>query len=342
MIYGQRDCQYSINLHCLVKYDSMSEQFDIRRERSKSEFGSFSSHYWSGFFDLALSFQIQKHIDTSHKRARIGTFYNPEVAVYSTRRQAIDLVKNNFTLGNIHGSPELWSWTIQKSEDIYNFLELVEPYLILQKDQCRLMLDFLYEKIQRKQLPRGSISPEDREESEDIYYEELLGLRKTGYTSIYQPAVETLAGMLDIAGGINIYKKKDRDQYDLEVTLASQHPGLIEGIYTKYGGTVGTDPRRISIVTPNIWQAWEGTALQVLQDIQPHSLLRKSMVDLGIEFQRKELELEADRNRTRSKDSAGYHFIPDPNTDARNKTRLNYYLRMRELRRQLGEVDNSK
>lgn len=94
--------------------------------------------YMAGFMDG------EGCITTSHTNFRI--------TVANTDRKILDWCKEKFG-GNINNlclpinpkhSPA-WKWIICKSSDVLDFLKIVYPYMIVKKEQAKIVIDYLNE-----------------------------------------------------------------------------------------------------------------------------------------------------------------------------------------------------
>lgn len=274
-----------------------------------------TSEYWGGFFDAALSFYIFEDRrwlkDTPRTSPPNRIYYKPRLEINRLRGEVPKLVQNFFPDfgGRIMLDGKGHSiWLLKNAEDIYAFLDEIEPSLIFNRPLSEKMREFLSFRIARKESG-NALRPLDPDEEEEYRkrYSDFQRARSTVFEGIYIPSPARLAGMIDASGSISISRNVDKEsllnEYTLLVRIPYQHSGFFAGMRQKFGGYKEHSESKKS--DEEVAFAWVGSYLnarKVLEYVFPHLILRRSQAELGLDFQlalqrfsRRHLQLPIDR-----------------------------------------------
>lgn len=186
-------------------------------------------------------------------------------------------------------------------------MENVDPYLHLLKPQSEVILNFLRQRSSvRKLLEGNNFTPSTKEEREEIegeFHEQLQVVKTQPQNVSYLPSPEELAGILELGGMLNIFRHNTVHQsvsyteYTGLLELKTPYTGMLTELQKKYKGSLIPADGKESYV----WNIQERSLLNVLNDIEPHMVLRSDEVKLLIDF------LKLQSHYTRIRWESGYN-----------------------------------
>ena len=125
-----------------------------------------SPEYIAGFFDGEGSFGIGLRIDDVETGYENRKGIDVSVGIGQDYKHVLDLIKETFSFGTVgpsgHGKYGniQWSWVCWGRENCRKFLDYVEPYLIVKKEQAKLfrqVLDVLKDSQRGKPIPKENM-----------------------------------------------------------------------------------------------------------------------------------------------------------------------------------------
>lgn len=109
-----------------------------------------TKQYLAGFMDGEGCIGLYKHKDN---RTKNGFTISALVSIGNTDKSLLNEIQklsNGVVVDHKHknnNAKMLYNLQIQNHQDIISFLELIYPYLILKKEQAKLMIDFCKKRV---------------------------------------------------------------------------------------------------------------------------------------------------------------------------------------------------
>ncbi len=248
----------------------------MTQENLKNNLRQAPPEYLGGLLDAGLFFRAEGR-NVKSRRPGVPPVHRvyPQVAIFDTREHIIREIRGLFG-GNIYGvngknqTRRVWEWNINDAEVLQEFLSEHERQLRLKQPLAQVFLDFFH-----------SDASNDTPEVTD-------NLRTTTIQSYRRPCLPSpirLAGMLDLAGGMGVYQRQTEQgvlRNELGFSLTTPFIGLIQALRDHYPTTSyyisRKTTRRYHGCPTYIWWATGEDAAQVTEDIAPHMIFRRPLV----------------------------------------------------------------
>ena len=242
--------------------------------------------YMAGAMDAEGTFCITSciHNTLGHK------LYDPIIRYRNTFKNVFKWIVSNFGGTVYYHKPgglsklDSWDWSTDSYKHSESFISLILPYLVLKKDEAKILLEFY--SLYRKQVP---------EKRQKLYEDLKLAKKRDSVTTEMQdlPFKNNLinayfAGFFDGEGFISFKKNNGYDS--VVVGLGNTAKNLLDIMQKRYGGYVGVlgGESRPSDHAP-MWQ-WSLTKKETIEkfllQLLPYLHIKRDKAKRALEFVR--------------------------------------------------------
>lgn len=257
--------------------------------------------YIAGFFD-------GEGCITVSRRNSSGCRYSIICIITQKKREVLDLIKSYF------GGYIVIQERNRRENDFIcrlrfsplasrEFLEAIEPYLIVKKEQAQIAIEYHQSRMISKLNKNGYYHlSEDAKEYEANTVRILHKLKKKQISQAFLIPTQDesiinsyVAGVFDAEGCVNVSKREKHGKYKsidhyVRCTVTQEIRLLVEYMQSLFSGCVHISCRRKSNDGKKIrnvyrWQVTHRKALEFMKKIEGFLIIKKKQVELGIEVQ---------------------------------------------------------